>query len=207
MKQKGDNSNNLQIGSAGTGNTFSVNQTNRSLWGEAVLLLEDVGSRQAPITNKAVTRRGLVTLLSVTLPFVALLADVLGIFGAFHLNYNWFLPVYFGLGVILTLSNLDHVRIFWRRQEIKRKDTYVGDGKIAHLNSNGTFVLYKRTAQCRYPNCEGSIKVVTPPPKEKERCFLAGKCTVCGTVHSYRIDPNWVAYPYDLDWSDNTTSR
>ena len=206
MNQKGDNSNNLQISSAGTRNTFNVSQSNRSLRDEAVLLSEDVGSRQAPITNKAVTRRSLVTLLSTTLPLVALLADVLGIFGAFHLDYTWFVPIYFGLVVILTLSNLDHVRIFFRRQEIKRKDTYVGDGKIAHFNSNRTFTLYKRTAPCRYPNCKGFIKVVTPPPKEKKRCFLAGKCTVCGTIHSYRIDPNGVAYPYELDWSDNTAS-
>lgn len=208
MKQEGDNSNNFQIGRAGTGNTFNVSHGSRSLRDEVIPLSVNVRSRQVPITNEAVTRRSLVTIfLSVILPLVALLADVLGILAAFHLNNAWFWPIYGGLVGIFIRSNWDHLQIFFRRGEIKRKDTYIGDSKIAHLNSNGTFTLYKRTARCRYPNCNGFIEIVTPPPKEKERCFLAGKCTVCGIAHSYRVDPNWIAYPYDLDWSKENPSH
>lgn len=197
----------MQVGSACTGNTFNVSQISRSFRDEVVILSKDTNSLQAPITDEAVTRRALITLLSGTLPLVALLADVLGIFGALHLDYTWFLPGYFGLVVILTLSNADHLGIFWRRKEIRTKDTYVDGGKIAHFNSNGTFTLYKRTARCRYPKCKGFIEIVTPPPKEKQRCFLAGRCTLCGTLHSYRVDPNWVAYPDELNWSEDTPSR
>jgi hypothetical protein len=203
MKQKGDKSNNFQIGKAGTGNTFNVNQNSRYFRDEAVQLLKRNTSHQPEITNEAVTRRSLITLLSATLPLVALLADVLGIFVALNIDITWFIPVYVILVTILLLSNLDHVRIFFKRRKIKRKDTYIGGGKIAHLNSNGTFSLYERTARCLYPNCQGFIEVVAPPQKEQGKFFLAGKCTECGTSHSYKIDPNWVAYPCDLDWSEN----
>ncbi len=70
MKQKGDKSNNFQIGKAGTGNTFNVNQNSRYFRDEAVQLLKRNSSHQSEITNNAVTRRSLITLLSATLPLI-----------------------------------------------------------------------------------------------------------------------------------------
>jgi len=203
MEQKGDKSNNFQIGKAGNRNTFNINQNSRSFRDEAVQLLKKNSSHQSEITDNAVTRRSLITILSATLPLVALLADVLGIFVALNIDTTWFILVYIILVIILGLSNQDHFRIFFKRRKIKRKDTYVGGGKIAHLNSNGTFVLYEKTARCLYPNCQGFIELVAPPQKEQGKLFLAGKCTEGGISHSYKIDPNWVAYPCDLDWTKN----
>lgn len=207
MKQKGDHSNNMQIGTAGVGNTFHVNQANGSFRDSFVTLRESANSRQKPINSKDVTNRSLITIFTALLPLIALLADLLGIFGSLKLNYTWFLPVYFVLVVILMLKNRDHILIFLRRGDIKRRDTYVGAGKVAHLNSNGSFSLYKRTAKCIYPECDGFIQICDPPPKEKQRCFLVGRCSDCGIVHSYKIDPNWVAYPVDIDWSEDERSN
>jgi hypothetical protein len=207
MKQKGDNSNNMQIGTAGVGNTFNVNQGNGSFRDGFVSLSESEDSRQPPITNRSVTRRSMMTILSAILPLIALFADLLGIFGTLKLDYSWFLLVYFALIVVLTSSNWDHISIFFRRRDIRRRDTYVGAGKIAHYNSNGTFTLFKRTARCIYPNCNGFIEVTDPPPKERQRCFLVGKCTDCGVAHPYKVDPNWIAYPRDIDWSEDKPSH
>jgi hypothetical protein len=207
MKQKGNHSNNMQIGAAGVGNTFNVNQSSGSFRDGFVSLSESPNSRQTPITKEAVTRRAWITILSAILPMVALFADLLGIFGTLKFDYTWFLPIYVVLVMVLALSNLDHIRIFFRRREIKKRDTYVGAGKIAHLNSSGTFTLYRRTARCIYPKCSGFIEITAPPQKEVQRCFLVGKCTDCGIVHSYKVDPNWVAYPDDIDWSEDKPSR
>lgn len=208
MNQEGDSSNNLQIGSAGAGNTFNIKQNNNSLWNDGFLLAEDTSSHQKPITDEAVTRRALFTFFSAILPLVALFADVSGIFGAFNLDYTWIFPAYGSLVGILIVSNLDHIRIFWQRPNIKRKDTYIGSGKIARWNSNNTFTLYKCKTKCKYPNCdEGFIEIVDPPSKDKRKRFLAGICTKCGTSHSYKIDPNWVAYRCELDWSDEERTR
>lgn len=65
----------------------------------------------------------------------------------------------------------------------------------------------KPTYKLRHNEGAKFIEVAAPPPKELDRCFLVGRCSDCGKVHGYKIDPNWVAYPHDIDWSEDKRSH
>ncbi|MGL5924417.1 hypothetical protein [Chroococcidiopsis sp.] len=152
QNQRGNHSNNFQVGKAGSANTFNVKQNHSSP--DSTELQEVNGSQAAPISHQSVRNRTGI-LFALILPFVGLLADVLGIFGSLHLMKDPKLWLFYtSLVIAYYITNLDRFRIARtaiRHQDFKKGDAYVGAGKVARLNRNNTYTLYERSAKCTYP--------------------------------------------------------
>jgi hypothetical protein len=203
MKQQGDNSNNIQIGNAGSGNTISVVQ-NQSRTDQALLVIDESSiqeyEKDALKKDRNVGWAKFVGggLLGAT----GFLSDSIGISDHFGFSLWWLFPVGLIVGLLLAMPHLRSGQILHRLPTNKNEANFAGNNEIVQESENGKIVTYHRSAACIYPNCTGTIKLSVAPEREKAllgRGYV-GVCSLAGRDHSYRIDYVWNAYPAHFDW-------
>jgi hypothetical protein len=67
-------------------------------------------------------------------------------------------------------------------------------------DENGDYLLYRKTARCTYPGCDGTVVVRPAPAREQPNHSLVGECNVGGKQHTYTIDFNNHGVPRFFDW-------
>jgi hypothetical protein len=204
MRQQGDNSNNIQIGNAGSGNTISVVQ-NQSRADHALLVVDGSSVREYEKETLRKDRNiGWAKLAGCSLlgP-MSLLSDAIGISSHFGFSFWWLL---FPVGLIAGMRFAEpHLRSWniLRKLATNKNEAYLaGTNEIVKESENGKIVTYHRSTACIYPNCTGTIILSAAPEREKARLGkdFVGVCSLAERDHSYRIDYIWNAYPADFDW-------
>lgn len=188
--------NNVSIGSVGAGNTINIAQHQapdapRIEYSVATDSIERVSQLQA--TKGAVTFYG-----SLSLPVLAIVADLLGTLSFLGIQTKWALVVTLPLAVIG--ANLSNTRRKLVTTTFKPNEAQFVDGRWAEQEDDGSYVLYRKTAPCIYPHCSGTVFIRTAPPREQPNHSLVGVCDVGAYRHTYTVDFNGIGFPQQFDW-------
>lgn len=203
MKQQGDNSNNIQIGNAGSGNTFSLVQ-NQARVDHALLAVDESSVREY---DKEVLKRDRNTGWAKMaggglLGAMGFLSDAIGVSSHFGFSLGWLFPIGLLIGLLFATPHLRSMQILRKLPANRNEANFAGNNEIVQESETGKIVTYHRSAACMYPNCTGTIVLAAAPEREKARLGkdFVGVCSLAGRDHSYRIDYIWNAYPENFDW-------
>ena len=205
MDQRGDSSNNTQIGFIGDKASVTVNQYAEKREPEYTKLEPDYSTelfvskiqlrQSARQFQMKIVGGGLLSLLAVS-------ANMFGLSTNLGFPVSWIIPIPLFAGAVLAWSHAPDWRRFKNKPADRHKATFVGEDEIME-DAGEIWRFYKLRASCIYPHCAGEIFLVPTPPKEQERLqrSCVGICTSCGRDHSYRVDGNWAAkMEPDIDW-------
>ncbi|HCF26373.1 MAG TPA: hypothetical protein DEV81_03985 [Cyanobacteria bacterium UBA11049] len=195
MKQKGDYSNNVQIGNAGSANTFNINQ-NQFGEKDRYIQFEDNPALGVKVYESSkVTQVALPRILSASgLFIVGLLGSLTSIFPFFGFAASWLPFGFFAIVAVVLFDKQKYVRIFLLRLLLQRdsyraSEHYIGNGEILHKDSAGNCKVYGKSAKCIYPGCGGQVYLVNPPEREKDvlepKCV--GECSQGRKHHTYKL--------------------
>ena len=203
MQQKGDSSNNFQIGNAGTENVFNVVQNQQQV--DHVQLVVDEKSERV-YEKKTLEKDRNIGWAKLAggglLGAIGLFSDSIGVSSYFGYSLLWMIPVGIFIGLVISIPHLRSWRILHNVSSNKNEANFIGNNEIVQESENGKIIIYHRSAACIYPNCTGVIVLTSAPEREKAhlgRNFV-GICSLAGRDHSYRIDFIWNAYPKHFDW-------
>ncbi len=203
MHQRGNDSNNCQIGSVGSGNTINVVQ-NQHRADHTQLIRDEESMRE--YDKETLKRDGNIGWAKLTggvlLGTIGFLSDAIGVSSHFGFSLWWLFPVGIFIGLFLAAPHLRSIRLLHYLRVNKNKASFVGNNEITEESDNGKVFVYHRSAACIYPNCTGTI-VLSPAP-EREIAGLGknfvGICSLAGRDHSYQIDYIWNAFRTQFDW-------
>jgi hypothetical protein len=203
MKQQGNNSNNIQIGNAGSGNTISLVQ-HQSRADHTLLVVDESSVREFEKETLRKDRNlGRAKFVGGgLLGAMGFLSDSIGVSTHFGFSLWWLFPVGLFIGLLSATPQLRSWQILRRLPTNRNEANFAGNNEIVEEAENGKIITYHRSAACIYPNCTGTIVLSTAPEREKPilgRDFV-GVCSLAGRDHSYRIDYVWNAYPAQFDW-------
>lgn len=203
MRQQGDNSNKIQIGNAGSGNTISVVQ-NQSRADHALLVVDGSSAREYEKETLRKDRNiGWAKLAGCSLlGAMGFLSDAIGVSSHFGFPFWLLFPVGLVTGMLFATPHLRSWDILRKLRTNKNEAYIAGTNEIVKESENGKILTYHRSAACIYPNCTGTIGLSAAPEREKALLGkdFVGVCSLAGRDHSYRIDYIWNAYPADFDW-------
>lgn len=203
MNQHGNNSNNVQIGNAGTGNSISIVQGQSKV--EHTLLVVDEGSVREFEKGGLRKDRNLGWAKFAgggALGAMGFLSDSIGVSTHFGFSLWWLFPVGLIIGLLFATPHIRAGQILHRLPRKKQEANFAGNNEIVEDVDGGKIITYRRSAECIYPNCTGKIILSSAPERERPhlgRDFV-GVCSVAGRDHSYRIDYVWNAYPARFNW-------
>lgn len=204
MDQKGDGSNNTQIGSISGEASVIVNQHSEKREPEHAKLEPDY-STQSFVSKTELEKSvklSLAKLGSVILASFAISADIFGLSVNLGIPAILILPIPLVGGFLLLRPHFRDWRRFMNRPRESRVATFVGEDEVME-DAGEVWHFYKLRAACIYPHCKGKIELTDAPPRERAlrtRSYV-GICSICGRDHSYRIDGNGVATRApNMDW-------
>ena len=212
MNQKGDGSNNTQIGSIGGEASVTINQHSEKREPEYTKLEPDYSTelfvdkiqlrQSAQQFHMKIVGGGLLSLLAVS-------ADMLGLSTNLGFPVSWIIPIPLFAGALLAWSHAPDWRRFKNKPADRYQATFVGEDEVME-DAGDMWHFYKLSAACIYPHCKGKIILTAAPSKEralKTRSYV-GICSACGRDHSYRIDSNGVATRApNMDWREPEKAR
>lgn len=206
MKQKGDNANSVQIGNAGSHNTFNLSQNHQTTIPNTQLVIDErtIQEFDAKVLREDQTR-GIVRFLVPVLPsLLAFMSDAIGVSDHFGFPLWWLFPVGAVIGFLWAMPYFRSSEILSKSvQSAKQGNAAVlSNNEVVEQGENGKIYTYQLNAPCTYPNCTGTITLTTAPTREIARLGRAfvGTCNIAGHDHSYKIDHIWNAYPAEFDW-------
>jgi hypothetical protein len=212
MNQMGDGSSFVQIGDAGSNNTYNLAQHTAAGSAPSYVQLEvdrdSIQQYPKAQVEKQALRGAISAAPTIVIPLVAGIADWLGILSYLGVPQSYTILIGFGAGFGLTglsfivePSNLTSLRYWiWSTFTRQNEAKHIGLNAFLERDNNGNYLIYRRTACCIYPKCNGKIIIEKLPPREQYCNGLAGLCSVAGKAHSYLIDYNVVATRKELDW-------
>lgn len=203
MHQKGNNSNNIQIGNAGSGNVINVVQ-NQPRSDHTQLVLDEKSVREyEKATLKNDSNIGLAKFSgSGLLGALGFLSDSIGVSSYFGFSLWWLFLVGIFIGSLLAIPHLRSLQILNGLPNKKNEANFIGNNELVQESDNGKITVYHRSATCIYPNCTGTI-ILSPAPEREQTALgknFVGICSLAGRDHSYRIDYIWNAFPAHFDW-------
>jgi hypothetical protein len=74
------------------------------------------------------------------------------------------------------------------------------DGRWVQRDETGDYLLYRKTAPCSYEGCHGTVRIQTPPARERHNHDLIGVCDIGEKQHTYRIDFNGIGKQQFFNW-------
>lgn len=86
-------------------------------------------------------------------------------------------------------------------------DAKYRNGTWYEKNDIGAIYSYRKFAKCIYPKCEGRVRIIPAPPRERHNHNLVGACSVGGMRHSFTIDHNSIGYAQSFDWRPPEETR
>lgn len=205
MRQKGNNSNNTQIGYVGDHASVVVNNNN-NFQNDVLLEFDETTARR--VSKVAVKTEAKLfcakTLGGVIIGCVPIIADIVGISIGFGISPLISFIICLIGGVFLAMKHHDSFWIYKNRPKHSNVSNFIGKNRIIQEDENRMYwLIYSRSADCIYSHCDGKIIVDWAPEREKkmrDRPYV-GICSKCGREHSYRLDYNWVATKApDMDW-------
>lgn len=203
MHQKGNNSNNIQIGNAGSGNVINVVQNQPRSDHTQLVLNEESVREYEKATLKNDRNIGLAKFSgSGLLGALGLLSDSIGVSSYFGFSLWWLFLVGIFIGSLLAIPHLRSLQILNGLPNKKNEANFIGNNELVQESDNGKIAVYHRSAACIYPNCTGTI-VLSPAPEREQAALdknFVGICSLAGRDHSYRIDYIWNAFPAHFDW-------
>lgn len=190
------NDNNVTIGTMGSSNSIYISQNQNETPGH--IEYEIIPNSIERISRETANRGTLSFFGSVALPVLAVVADVLGVFSFLGIQTKWVLSIVLPIALIGALLNNSKWKLsttFFRSNEAR----FI-NGKWVEKSESGDFVLYRKSASCIYPKCQGTVQIQPAPPREHPNHSLVGVCDIGGYRHTYTVDFNGVGYPQQFDW-------
>ena len=203
MKQKGNNSNNLQIKNVGDGSTLTINQ---GADGPAATELCINQKTIRTFEHSELATDGAIGLLKLVCPLIlasaASAADFLSIVNFFDVSFGAVIFCAAILGTALALPHYESIFILSQCPKALGQEKYVGNNEILRKEAEHV-VNYHRTAKCTFSGCEGSICVVKAPERGQSSLNqpFVGMCSKGLKDHTYRIDYLWNASCELFDWT------
>jgi hypothetical protein len=190
------NDNSISIGSIGNSNHIHIEQLQQA--GVPRIKYEPVAASLQHMSREAVFRGTIGYYASWALLAVPLLADGLGILGFFGVQTLW--------AVVAVLPFVGAATTNPQRKIAEAPFSpgvanFIGNQWVER-DEGGDYVLYRKTARCTYPGCNGDVVVRPAPERERPNHTLVGECSVGGKQHTYTIDFNGHGLPRSFDWRE-----
>ena len=212
MKQRGDNSNNIQIGRVSDSASVSISQS------FAAFQPVPLTATSETLLSKAVLRRqartySLGTAGAVILSVLSALSDVFGVSQGAGVSLVWLMVPVAIAWMFLAAPHFTAWQRYRKRPREAGAANFVREDEVIKDAGDGkSWSLYRLSGACSYPHCDGEIVLTRAPARERQIRFrtYVGICSKCGEEHSYRLDANWVATPAtDMAWRepDAATSK
>jgi hypothetical protein len=201
MQQQGHNSNNVQIGHAGSGNTIQIQQSQGSFRDQPVQFKHNP-NLDGPVYEKRqlIVRTAVAGAAAFLLPLIGLFADLLSIGTQFGLPEHLLSFCLIMISVAICVANANCIRAFLRRPKQRNEARYLGGGEFLCIESDDTYKVVGYTASCNVPGCGGIVHIVTPPPREKSNFGYVGTCSNSPRGHTYLITFDLKGYHHQFDW-------
>ncbi len=203
QKEKGNKNNNVQIGNAGSDNTFQISQTQNN--SEPVQLEVDQANVRSfakdEVHKKAIQSLSVSFLIFLT-SIVSIASDCFGLAEKIGVSAIWLLVIAVPSIFATLWKSRQEIHLYLKRPKNPKHVSYAGDGELIEDDCKGNYLTYTRIGKCDYPNCSGHIILTDVALRERERTGKpwVGVCSVAGRDHSYKIDYIWNAYRATFDW-------
>ena len=192
------NDNNINVESiGGIGNTINIAQHHAPTTPHIEYTISS--GTVEHLSQPEVRNGALVFYGSLALPILAIISDGLGFLSFLGIQSKWVLAVLFPIAVIGALLTSTKGKIAALFFFDSNKQRFI-NGRWVKPNSQGGYVLYKKTAPCIYPKCSGTVFIRTAPPRERHNHDLVGVCDTDGIRHTYTVDANGIGFPQNFDW-------
>ncbi|MDR2880593.1 MAG: hypothetical protein LBV29_01655 [Azoarcus sp.] len=135
--------------------------------------------------------------VTVVIASLSVFADMLGVLSYIGIQKGMAILL---LGPICLLMALITKKDRWLVSLQADGSAQFSDGLWYEKLPDGNFMSYVKRAKCVYPKCNGLVRIVPAPPRERYNHSLVGKCSVGGIRHTYTVDYNGIGYPREFDW-------
>lgn len=191
--------NKINIGSIGDANHISIAQ-HQSAERTNVQFVIDPNSVER-LSRSSVNKGAVAFFLSLptlALSVMAILADALGVLSYFNVESK--ILAYIIAAIAMGGVVLCNTKRKIATTSIPPEQARFIDGRWVERDESGDYLLYRNTAPCGYKNCSGTVRIQTPPPRERHNHDLIGVCDIGGKQHTYRVDFNGVGEREHFDW-------
>ncbi|HFQ4917299.1 TPA: hypothetical protein ACGUTA_004777, partial [Vibrio vulnificus] len=144
--------------------------------------------------------------LSIVVPTLGLLADLLAIHPVFDLPFWVYVGVFSVVFFMTLFVYYDNYTLFNADVPESPAFTHLHNDRLVS-RTDGGYVVFTYSCGCIYPNCKGEIQISEPPQRYNGNYHLFAKCSVGGEQHSYGLDCNLVAYPVHIDWRNKEPDK
>jgi hypothetical protein len=191
--------NNVQIGSAGSGNTFNISQHHANE-GKRHIKFELDSSSVEHLPRSTIKKRALAFLASLSILVLGTVADVLGILSFLGLQVSTWQVFWALIPIAVVGAALSNPLEVFAAINTRPNTANFANGRWIQQEENGDYVTYRKTAPCIYPRCSGTVFIQKAPPREQPNHTLIGVCDVGAIRHTYTVDYNGVGLPAEFDW-------
>lgn len=190
--------NNLTIGSVGTGNTIHIDQRRGSPPESPHIEYKIAQDSIQHLSRSEVNKSALSFYGAIALPFLALVADSLGILSFIGVQTKWTLVAILPIVLAITLATMQNKEI--AKTTFRPNVANFLHGKWVERENDGNYIIYQKTAPCIHRGCRGTVFIRRAPPREQPNHTLVGVCDTGGHRHTYTVDFNGIGYPEQFDW-------
>ncbi|MFA5780578.1 MAG: hypothetical protein WC947_10655 [Elusimicrobiota bacterium] len=193
------------INSIGANSDVNINQ--QRLADEALehrhTVFETKGFKE--YTAKDVRKKTLHAVIAVVVGGLAVFSNILSVAAYFGLaKFPVAIPIV-AICLIVVLINVRYVELLFLP---KNTDTYrYLWGKFVRKSNDDRYVVYEKVAPCIYPNCNGDVRIVSAPAREKHNHPIVGICSIGEREHTYTVDSNGIGFPHRFDWRPIESSQ
>lgn len=133
------------------------------------------------------------------IPAISLIADLMQIHPALNFPLWAYLIIFSIIFIVVVIGFFDNFKILSAKQPKENECRQLYSDKLFSRTETG-YIIFTHINNCVYPDCNGKIKISSPPERYNGDYSFFGICSLAGKQHSYGIDYNFIAFLTKVDW-------